>query len=531
MASVVGAKLRARFEQASVGARLFAAVVAFLLASGLLLRSLGYFDDSNGLWNDEANWVLRMRAGVSGGNIRPPGYLLLSKLIIRSFPTEQLLRLPSYLAGLASLLVFLALARLAKFGRVATAFGLAILALHPWAIAYAKEFKPYGPELLAGLALITVALRYEQSPTRKNLLLLCVVAPLGVAFAWSAVFLLPGIFLTVVVLQYRRRARLELALTLGAAVLGAVVIVLLHLKRFKSLFAGKTPSGEGYWGRKYGVFFLERKNPIGKLRWMTEQTWDVFRFPGELHAGYSGGEQLALGLGLVVAALGLLGLVVLIVRKDLVRGLLFVSPWLVTILANWLGVWPYGVFRTNVFLLAYPLLLACVTLDELGKSLSERRVGLGVAALLLPFAPVDLRYFSTKDVATNAFASSIGTSMADVQEREAHGGKVALYLDGYACGTYRYYTKVHPRFSKTLRKLAGRAQVTCSGNEPRELVEKLTKRGTKRAWIVTARPASKPLIRPLLEKNFHVRYERPLATPDTLFLVERRASNSTASVP
>lgn len=498
--------------------------IVSLLALGVFLRSYGYFDGSNGLWNDEANWVLRMARGQSGGNIRPPGYVAFNRLLIEWRPSEAVLRSSSYLAGIAALPLFVVIARRAGLARWSTAFGLFVLAVHPWAVAYAKEWKPYGFELGLHAILLALALRYFQSEKTSDLVVLAVCSGASLLFGWNTLFLFPGMFVALLLLQYRRKKRLQLALSLGAALVGALVVGVMHFKRIERLLNGGGGGGQKFWGKKYGVFYLEKGDFWGQLRWTLRETWEVAELPGRLHAGWS-----ETGLATQVAEFTMGGLVVagallLLWRKNWLLLLLWVGPWLMTVVANWIHVWPYGVFRTNAYLLLYPLLLALWALSEAELLWEKRgrapRAAFAVIplALGLPFAPVDLEYFKYKDPETGAFSSSIGKSLSILREHEQakKTRTVHLFLDGYACGTANYYLKLHPDFRELEPYFKKHVRIQCADNSVQRLATKIRRLGKKPSWIISARPASAAPLQEFLKGYCEIDYSADWKTPDTL---------------
>ncbi len=514
--------LRARLSSAPP----YAYVLGLIVLVGLFLRTLGYFDGSNGLWNDEANWVLRMSHGQSGGNIRPPGYVLLNRLLIAWRPSEAVLRSSSYLAGLASLPLFVSVARRAGFTRWPTALGLFVLAVHPWAIAYAKEWKPYGFELGLHFAVLAMALRYLEKRTLRELLLLALVCGAALPFGWNLVFLFPGIVLCVWIVQYQTRAFRQLYISGGAALAGAAAVLILHFHRLERLFSGRRGS-DVFWGNKYGVFYLVRGDVFGKLRWELGRTWELLGFPGQLKAFWDSSGGLSAAFAFAFATLALTGVVVLLFERNWRLLLLFVTPWLFTLLANWIGLWPYGVFRTNVYLLAYALPLGLVPFVTLGKWL-DRRDGawpkrlapLALGALVLAFLPYDLHYFRYKDPATNAYSSLLGPSLARIREYEtkARGPRAELVLDGYACGTAQYYLTLHPDYKSMGPWFSRRVRRQCVDNSMTRLERTVKRIGKKPLWVITARPlTAEPARRFLTRYCARLDVAPQLPTPDTLF--------------
>jgi hypothetical protein len=129
----------------------------------------------------------------------------------------------------------------------------------------------------------------------------------------------------------------------------------------------------------------------------------------------------------------------------------------VTIALNLAGWWPYGTFRTNLFLLAYSLPLALVGLDVLHRWLSERlpaprpggRVILPLIAGLcvLAFFPTDLDYFASgkgSGMAGNCHARRAIEAIYEAErDQPPPPGRRPIVLDRAARGVYAYYRNNH----------------------------------------------------------------------------------------
>lgn len=504
--------------------------LSFLVFLGVFLRTLGYFGGENGLWNDEANWVLRIVNGRTGGSIRPPGYMWLSQAIISWHPSEAALRSLSYVTGVLSLPLFVLLATRAGLTRTATLLGLFVLAVHPWAVDYAKEFKPYGVELGFHVALLAVFFLYAQTHSWRHFLILGALGLVSLLFAWNTLFLLPFLALGVLLVQIQQKLKTQLKLTGSLLALGTLAILSIHGARILRLFSSKRGVGEKFWGQKYGVFYLDRNDISGKLEWMWQQTVELAQLPGQLHAAWDPSGKVSAAAGILFALLTFTGILLLLLQRRWTLLLLWFGPWALTMVANWRGFWPYGVFRTNPYLIIYALCLALWTVSSLQTWLRRwPRAELSWAALLaggaLLFLPTDLHYFTYKKVETGAFATSIGPSIETIvayeSERRAGGKplpKASLFLDGYACGTYNYYVTQHPRTKQHSAFLKTNVTRRCTDNSIAKLKKLIKSKRNREFWLITARPAAAELIRPFIHKHCrHIDVEAKLPTPDTLF--------------
>ena len=108
------------------------------------------------------------------------------------------LRLPPLVAGLLVVLVSAALFR-RVLGARAAAVGTLLLAVSPGMVAYSIEVKQYGAETLVAVLLVLLAIRYLESGEARALRRLAIAGVVGVWCSASAVFILAGIVLALVV--------------------------------------------------------------------------------------------------------------------------------------------------------------------------------------------------------------------------------------------------------------------------------------------------------------------------------------------
>jgi hypothetical protein len=470
--------------------RYYPVAAAALLLIGAVLRVLGYFGGIE-FWLDEAFWAMRI-AGGGSSIIRPIGYVWVSEWLIHLRNTEPVIRSVSFVAGLASLPVFLAMCRQAGLSRLASLFGLFILAVHPEAVAMTKEFKPYALELFLHLLLLWLAFSYLRTQKAWRLGGLCLVAAVAPLFSWSVAVLYPGLFLTIAVWAFRQRRFSALLACLGGCVVALGVFLAVFLMRVQ----GQELS-PFYWGRKYDVFFTGA-NPWRHLRWLLRKTYQVAYFPSSLETFWLDRSVVRL-FSSVQAALCLFGVIAMTVGRRWRWVGLWLSPWVVTIALNLLGRWPYGMFRTNLFLMAFSLPPALAALDDLQKWLSARELLGRTGRLIVPafcalffltFVPLDLDYFSTKD-ARMARTCYVRRAMEVIYqterdepapEREAPEKKRPLLLCPHACGIYSYYRDCHlearERYNAFFRE---RYRTVCMGRSPEGAVDDHVERGF---WLI-----------------------------------------------
>ena len=213
---------------------------AVIIGVGVLLRLLGQLTIE--VWADEALWANKLLEGNVGW-IRPPAYMAATKLLLAVRNDEVMLRSLSLLPSLVQLpLLFLLLPW-------AALVGVFLLAVHPTVVAMAKEFKPYALEASVHTALIAMALAYVQAPRTRLLVALVVVAAVAPPFAWSPVFIYPGVFLAVGFSAWQAGRRTDVMVAVGGVVATLLVLGGVFLARLKNA----DPHPE-FWGTSYNVF-------------------------------------------------------------------------------------------------------------------------------------------------------------------------------------------------------------------------------------------------------------------------------------
>ncbi|WP_187261825.1 ArnT family glycosyltransferase [Pontibacter beigongshangensis] len=172
-----------------------------VIVIGVALRLFHFFYNRS-LWMDEAflsislikmNFLELASPPLEYEQKAPLGYLWAVKLLLLQFGNgEMALRLFSLLSGIASLFLFLPVAR-KYLNNLGAAVALAILALAPPLVFHAVEAKQYSTELFATILALYLYMRYSNRPELQPLLRFGLWGSLLLWFSYSSIFVLAGI--------------------------------------------------------------------------------------------------------------------------------------------------------------------------------------------------------------------------------------------------------------------------------------------------------------------------------------------------
>ena len=241
----------------------------------------------------------------------------------------------------------------------------ALVAVHPVAVRYGVEVKPYGTDAVVAVLLVGGAALSLARGARRADGLVVLAAVVAVWCSYPAALVSVGCLLALAAAAWRRRDRVGVAL-LGAGGLAVVASAGLHRL--------VTEPGPADLRRLRGSY-------ASSFRPASAGPQELLEFLAVLVRSSGLGGSAAL-LTLALAVLGLLGAVRLL-RRDLPAGLLLVAPLLVTTAAGLAGVYPVRVARFLVVLL--PLLLLLVAASAAGPG-PRGDPGTGSAARALPLA-------------------------------------------------------------------------------------------------------------------------------------------------
>jgi len=514
------------------------ALVAFILI-GIYFRSRRYWIDPLGLWVDEATWGVRLfRRSLTQLEFRPIGYMALTKLIVTAYSDERTLRLLSYVAGVASLLITADLAKYLFKSRLVRVLCVAVVAYNPLLIDMAREFKPYSVEFCVHLGLVWLFVRWRANRSRARLGVLLACSVIAFPFAYNVVFLLPGLFALLGYTFLRAKAYRALLVTVCAALAAVAVMVAIYV----SALRGTTEDSDGteqFWGRKYDVFYLPTaqhpNSKAARVTWLAHKYGELAAFPGShgnraLTANLTVSEttsklaKIGSHAWLLLHGLGLLALVVYR-RQWLV---LLLGPLLVSMAFNTVSLWPFGAFRSNVFLLAYLVLIPMFSLDVLlaaQASMTRLAGGLCSAFLLVANLSTGLEPHIRKHFfSTQSEMASLVARMAAVraqQPEKLRRDPTPVLLDSYSCAPFIFEATYNDTAKRELGSFLENIDVRCPPNV--SAMQKLLRDSAgKPFFVVASDQRTMPAFARMLRSKSHVIAHEDIRDTHDLYFVTAR---------
>jgi hypothetical protein len=341
------------------GPRLRAWIVPTLIMVGLTLRSYHYGRD-RAVWQDEAGLLLTVTARGFGDlflgrldyhQAAPPLYLCVLKTVSLLFgDSSYALRLPSFLAGCAALLLFVPVARRWLVPQ-AVPWAVLLFAGSEQLLWHASEAKAYSVDVLAAVVVLAVPCGKKCGLT-VSLLAYTLLAPLLLLSSYPACFLFFGILLAHLPMVYRRRqGRSWLAYAALMATSGTVMLWLLlgpvrsqHDAEIHSCWVACMPD----WERPWSV-----------PGWMLSAPFEVCRY-------------CCKPLGQLLAILAVPGALALWRRGERMTVLLMTVPIALTLAAACAHRYPFGGVRVLVFAAPAVLLLGAAGVPPVFAWLSTR---------------------------------------------------------------------------------------------------------------------------------------------------------------
>jgi hypothetical protein len=426
-----------------------AALAVIVIGIGAYFRLTGLFTLE--IWGDEALWGARVSEGVYGW-IRPIAFMAITQALVSIDNNEVTMRALSIVPGLVQLpLLYVLLRRVLRTPLLAVA-GTWLLAINLVAVAMTKEFKPYALESTYHTALVLVTMVALEKRTRASLLVFLAMALGGIWFAWSCVFAFPAAFSVLLWDRVRRGDRTEALLLLGGGVATLAELAAVFLLRVSS-----NVRDTEYWGNRYDVFYTGDGSRLG---WILDKTADIATFPSRTVPAY---RDLIAPVEHGFQVLCVIGIVALIVTRRWQLLALLVGPWAFALAFNVAGEWPYGLFRTNVFLIFYTITLAAVAADAIWQRAARAHVAVRIAAIALGVAlivvtvPRDVAQYARKGAGTLMTEYQMKRALRKLMEHELawptriDDRKVPLLLGGRGCSVVRYYLYWNTEGRTTLR--------------------------------------------------------------------------------
>ena len=468
-----------------------------LVVVGIALRTRHFFHEPDTLWLDEAYWALQLQLlPLRTPTIRPIGFTAFARLSTHLFgATEPALRLLPWMAGVAAVIISIPLARRLFRAPGARLLFVAIIALHPHLIDFAREFKPYSVSFCLHALTVLFAVSYWKTGSIRYLFLAPAVATLGVTFAQDLVFIFPGLFLSIGLAAMRARRTKHLWALVATGVATLILLLPLYWFYWRLVGAGGKVSGlQRSWLHDDSLFHVQGS----VFTWIANKYVELAALPGwgrrlwqsgDSDWGWLRGELSSLDFE-VWAILHTLGLACIAWQKRWCELVLVLGTWFSVFALNLLKLWPLGAFRTDLFLVFYATLGAAAAFDTRAVSRSLfGRLSPTVLLVLLPLALFERDWHRHKET---IYDSAFITVMQNaIQAQGAGHGREWMFIDSYFDYVWAYYDRMHPGHRRLVAEFSQRFQVSVSpsfGRSPLELARKQLGKRKQRFWVLTGYP-------------------------------------------
>lgn len=258
-------------------------IILLILIGGCL--RLKHFLENRSLWLDEAalaiNIAQRTLDQILSSTYResqlaptaPIGFLAIEKIMIQLFGlSESVWRFFPFLVSIFSIIRFSALLK-ENFSKLTTVLALSFLLFSPNLIYYSAELKHYAFDVAFAIFLIGSAFRILNSSNELNTLLLGVLGFLSIIFSYSALFILPGVWIVLVAasLSKKQYTRLKFLLIIAA--------VWLYLFGTVYIFELSQISESKVLSRMWNNAFLPADGTVTKkIEWGINAFLDFFKY-------------------------------------------------------------------------------------------------------------------------------------------------------------------------------------------------------------------------------------------------------------
>lgn len=472
VAAVATAKALPRLELA------YRAAVVVSLLLGVVVRVIGQLVSVSSLWMDEAEWARRLIArSPFSFRFRPFGYMWAEKELVSVFgATEFWLRFLSFLAGLSTLFLMPYIGSRLLKGRLARLALVFLFALHPALIDLSKEFKPYAFEVLIHVVPVVLFLRYRQTLRPGFFYALLASVPLLFAFAYNLTFAWPGLLVLCLLVGRRELGKRGVLLAIGSGAACVAMLIVVYATMLRGLGSEKS---ENYWGKKYDVFYQPPRPPPAagedddeddsqaveadagsRVDWIVRKYADLVATPGLRREIWEPDRSVPRPLTRELASidrwfwvlLHCVGIGALLLRRRYEDLLLLTLPLACAVACNAVGLWPFGAFRTNLFLCFYVLVIAAVGIDEFASGHTVRSLLLSVVLALTNVAPgfaFGFDWHAEKHIWTrNHRERELLETLRAERERDLKADPSSppapLLLDPQTFMSHDFYLDVHP---------------------------------------------------------------------------------------
>lgn len=440
---------------------------------GVFFRTQGFFFDPQSFHVDEANIAkyLSPEGGIKQtverfGSSRPVGYLIISKILLNIKNNEISARILSLVPSILSIPLFFILVRYFFKNSISVVLAYSAFCLNPFNITFAKVFKHYPLEAAIHITAITLTLFVVKDLERRKLLLLLTFLAFCPFFCGANfIFLYPGIFL-LLILKFKKDFRAKVYI-LATAFLNFFIIGMVYILFWRPSMSRFIST----WDQKYAGFIPENENFFA---WSLKQTSILF----EYFFNYPLVPQFQY-LGEVLLVMAIISVIVMLVRKDTLAGLLLFTPVATAYTFNYLGYWPLGTDRTNLFLIPYMVALCFYSLGQIQwestiKIISKARLVAAIPIIYLMLPP-SLNYYYRTSVKYNNPHEDFKSALKHFISAPYQPSKQYLYLNPHAMIAFEYYTNYHDHFSKYSDRLHKRFNIQKYSSRERDYVIDKTK--------------------------------------------------------
>jgi len=446
------ASLTAKSKIEKLLSYLFYILLAIFVILGVYLRL--FIAPGVDLWYDEAyravgymeNGFIHWATVID--NIRPIGYTFLTFIIQKIHNTDFMLRLPSIIAGILTIFGALGLSlRLtkSKFIVLLTSF---LVSFNPTLINFSKEFKPYALELFLHLLIVFLLVLYLQKNSDSRLFILLTASFLSIFFAYNILFLLPFVFMLVFLKVINDKNNKHFLLICFTAIMIILSFIIIKVELLNTIVDNKETSSE-FWGNKYDVFITDENTTLkDKFVWFLNKTGNLIESSSKNLIFIDLPENVKNIfnnlLRNVSIILFLIGIFSLIYRKKHLALVIFLLPIISLVIANILKFWPYGDFRSNLFVYGYFLFIGMFGFNFLievkDKIVKRTFIIIFIALYFVLQFPYNFNFFRTREIYVPTYNAKELINFLYNHERLLEDGlKKNIYTDVHVSAPLKYY--------------------------------------------------------------------------------------------